>query len=155
MTTERDYPTTTGKPAVPQRHRWRRDDRGSVTAELVIITPILLLLLLVIVQFALWSHATHIAQAAASEALAATRVQGGSSVDGQAQARQLLDRTAHGLLLTPQVGITKSATTVTGQITGQTIAVVPFLTVPVRADTTGPVERVTTPDSERDAGTGP
>ena len=33
-------------------------DRGSVTVELVIATPLLLLALLTIIQFALWSHAT-------------------------------------------------------------------------------------------------
>ena len=36
--------------------RWR-DERGSATAELVIATPLLLLLILGIVQFALWEHA--------------------------------------------------------------------------------------------------
>ncbi|MGH3185480.1 MAG: TadE/TadG family type IV pilus assembly protein, partial [Streptosporangiaceae bacterium] len=40
--------------------RWR-DERGSATAELVIATPLLLLLILAIVQFALWEHATHVA----------------------------------------------------------------------------------------------
>src|SRR4051794_21902947 len=55
-----------------------RGDRGAVTVELVIATPLLLLMLLAIVQFALWSHATHIAQAAASQGLAAARVQNGT-----------------------------------------------------------------------------
>jgi Flp pilus assembly protein TadG len=44
-----------------------RGDRGAVSVELVLATPLLLLMLLAIVQFALWSHATHIAQAAASQ----------------------------------------------------------------------------------------
>ena len=70
------------------RAGWRRvrralrGDRGSVSAELVIATPLLLLMLLAIVQFALWSHATHIAQAAASQGLAVARSQNGTAAAG-------------------------------------------------------------------------
>ncbi len=49
--------------------RWR-EESGSATAELVIATPLLLLLILAIVQFALWEHATHVAQAVAQQGLA-------------------------------------------------------------------------------------
>ena len=56
--------------------RCRRDERGAVTPELALTVPALLLLILLIAQFAIWAHATHIAQAAASQALSAARVQG-------------------------------------------------------------------------------
>src|SRR6266496_4198474 len=59
--------------------RLRKDQRGASTVELVIATPVLLLLILLIAQFALYLHATHIAQAAASEALSAARVSGGNA----------------------------------------------------------------------------
>jgi Flp pilus assembly protein TadG len=62
--------------------RLLRDDRGSATVELALATSALLLILLSIVQFALWSHATHVAQAAASHGLAAARVQDGTAADG-------------------------------------------------------------------------
>jgi Flp pilus assembly protein TadG len=84
--------------------RWSRlrravhGDRGSVSAELVIATPLLLLLLLTIVQFALWSHATHIAQAAAAQGLAAARVQDATAAQGSVAARHVLDQLGRGPL---------------------------------------------------------
>ncbi|HEY3709387.1 MAG TPA: TadE/TadG family type IV pilus assembly protein, partial [Amycolatopsis sp.] len=61
-----------------QARRALRGDQGEVTVELVIATPLLLLALLAIIQFAVWSHATHVAQAAASQALATARTQDGT-----------------------------------------------------------------------------
>ncbi|MDQ3885870.1 MAG: pilus assembly protein, partial [Actinomycetota bacterium] len=63
----------------------------------MIATPLLLLMLLAIVQFALWSHATHIAQAAASQGLAAARAQHAAAA-GSAGAQQMLDQLARGPL---------------------------------------------------------
>src|SRR5829696_7992721 len=57
-------------------------DRGSVSAELVIAMPLLMLLILLIAQFALWAHATHIAQASAAQGLAAARVSDSSTGTG-------------------------------------------------------------------------
>ena len=37
------------------------DERGAVSAELVIATPLMLLLVMGVIQFALWQHAEHIA----------------------------------------------------------------------------------------------
>ena len=118
-----------------------RGDRGAVSAELVIITPLILVMLLVIVQFALWSHATHIAQAAASHGLAAARAHHGSSTAGAARARHLLDQLAHGPLTAARVSVERTATTATVRITGTATSAVPFLTLPVHAEAAGPVER--------------
>ena len=43
------------------------DERGDATTELVLVTPVLLLLIAFVVQFALWYHASHVAEAAAQE----------------------------------------------------------------------------------------
>jgi Flp pilus assembly protein TadG len=120
-------------------------DRGSVSAELAIATPLLLLMLLLIVQFAVWSHATHIAQAAASQGLAAARVQNGTSAAGTAQAQQLLDELARGPLTNSQVAVQRSPTTASVEITGQAASVIPFLHLPVHADAAGPVEHWSDP----------
>ena len=40
---------------------------GAVAAELVVATPLLLVLVLLVVQFALWQHGVHVATAAAEE----------------------------------------------------------------------------------------
>lgn len=116
-------------------------DRGAVTVELVIATPLLLLLLLAIVQFALWSHATHIAQAAASQGLAAARVQDGTAAAGSASAQQMLDQLARGPLTGATVSTDRTATSASVQVSGAATSVVPFLTLPVHAEAAGPVER--------------
>ncbi|WP_246127718.1 TadE/TadG family type IV pilus assembly protein [Amycolatopsis rhizosphaerae] len=116
-------------------------DRGAVSAELVIATPVLLMMVLAIVQFALWSHVTHVAQAAASEGLSAARAQGGSAVAGESRAHALLDELAHGPLTGASVSAARTATTASVRISGTAASVIPFLRLPVHAEAAGPVER--------------
>lgn len=118
-----------------------RADCGSVSAELVIATPLLLLMVLAIVQFALWSHATHIAQAAASQGLATARVQDATAAQGDAAARRLLDQLGRGPLTTTRIDVTRSGDAVVIRVSGQASAVIPFLHLPVHAEAVGPVER--------------
>ena len=68
--------------------RRRFDERGS--AELVVATPLLLLLILVVIQFALFEHASQVAQTAAAEALASTRTDGATTSSGQTEAQVIL-----------------------------------------------------------------
>ncbi|WP_191243171.1 TadE/TadG family type IV pilus assembly protein [Amycolatopsis deserti] len=116
-------------------------DHGSVSAELVIATPLLLLVLLAIVQFALWSHATHIAQAAASQGLVAARSQNGTAAAGTASAQQLLGQLAGGPLRGAAVSTDRGPAAAAVRISGTATSVVPFLTLPVHAEAAGPVER--------------
>jgi len=118
-----------------------RGDRGEVTVELVLAAPLLLLALLAIVQFALWSHATHVAQAAASQALAAARTQDGTAGNGQAAGQRLLDDLAAGPLREPQLAVSRSAATVSVSIRGEATAVLPGVHLPVHAEAFGEVER--------------
>ena len=69
-----------------------RGDAGAGAAELVIVTPLLMLLVLGVIQFALAEQAQHVAQAAATQALAAARVQDGTAAAGQAQAATVLSQ---------------------------------------------------------------
>lgn len=118
-----------------------RNDRGAASADLVLVTPLLLLVLLTIVQFVLWSHATHIAQAASSQGLAVARAQNGTAVAGAASARQLLDQLARGPLADTSIDAVRTAESASVRITGTARAVVPFLRLPVHAEAVGPVER--------------
>lgn len=116
-------------------------DRGSVSAELVIATPLLLLMLLAIVQFALWSDATHIAQAAASQGLAVARAQDGTAAEGSASAQQMLNQLGRGPLNGATVRADRTATFASIEISGTGTSVIPFLHLPVHAEAVGPVER--------------
>ena len=122
--------------------RWR-DERGSATAELVIATPLLLLLILAIVQFALWEHATHVAQAVAEQGLAVGRVQGGTDQAATAEAQSVLGQLGSGVLVHPNVSATRGAATTTVVVTGQAEGILPFLSLPVSSVATGPSERFT------------
>lgn len=121
--------------------RVMRGDRGSVSAELVIATPLLLFMVMGIVQFALWSHATHIAQAAAAQGLAAARVQDATPARGEAAARALLDQLGRGPLTHPRIDAAHSGDAVVIRVSGNSSAVIPFLHLPVHAEATGPVEK--------------
>lgn len=149
----RGIPTITAAAASPTHERphctragstlWRlrKDERGAGTVELVIATPVLLLLILLITQFALYMHATHIAQAAASQALSAARVQGGSTAAGSAEAQRVLSQLGRGPLQGSSVNVQRGATQASVTINGTVTNVLPFVTVAVHAEAVGPVEK--------------
>ncbi len=116
-----------------------------MSAELAIATPLLLLILLGVVQFALWSHATHVAQAAAAQGLAAARVQGGTAGAGTDRAREFLRRLDGGSLTDTAVHATRSPEQATVDIDGVASSVVPFLELRVHAEAAGAVERIEGP----------
>jgi hypothetical protein len=126
---------------IPTARRALAGDRGAVTVELVLATPLLLLALLTIIQFALWSHATHVAQAAASQALAAARVQDGTPAAGHAAGQHLLDELAHGPLQNSQIDVTRIASSATISIRGEASPVIPGLHLHVHAEASGAIER--------------
>jgi hypothetical protein len=100
-----------------------------VTAETALAAPLVMLILLTITQFALWSHATHIAQTAAAQGLAVTR------------AHTTLTQLADGPLRDATVHATRTDTTARVEVNGTAASVLPFLHLPVHAETQGPVER--------------
>ena len=113
---------------------------GAVTAELVMATPLLLLLISLIVQYALYEHAAHIAESAAQEAVTATRVQGGSVSAGRQQGETVLQTLDHGLLVDPSITVERSGTEARVEITGYAAQLVPFLYLSIDAVAAAPVE---------------
>ncbi len=141
------HPPTTREPApgrMPASRRWR-SDHGASAAETVIATPLLLLLILLIVQFALAWHAQHIAQTAASRALATARAQGSSAAAGRAQAAATLRALGHSVLLDPHVTVERTGRTAVIDVRGWVEPVLPGLHLPVSAHAAGAVERWSTP----------
>ncbi len=142
------------RPAVPRAGRAKRSragsDRGAGSAEIVIAVPLLMLLILLIVQFAVWEHAESIAHATAEEALAAARVQGGTAADGQQRAEQVISQIGSSVLTGPQVSVTMTPADVTVRVTGtaEQVLPIPGLTFPVTATVTGPVERFVPPTAQ-------
>jgi hypothetical protein len=118
-------------------------DRGAGAAEAVIAVAFLMLLILLVAQFAIWEHVSAIAQATAQEALAAARVQGASAADGQQRAAQVLAQIGSPVLTGTKVTVFRTATTVTVEVTGTAERVLPLpgLNFTVIETAAGPVER--------------
>jgi hypothetical protein len=121
------------------------EERGSVSAELVVATPLLLLLIMSVVQFAIWEHATHVADAVAQQGLAVGRLQGESAAAGRAEAQNVLNQLGSGVLVSPDIAATKTAATTTIVVTGRAESIVGLFSLPVRATAAGPSEAYTNP----------
>jgi hypothetical protein len=107
----------------------------------VVATPLLLLLILAVIQFAIYEHASQVAQTTAAQALAATRVMGGTTASGQTEAQSLLTSIGHGVLVDPQVSVNRDATTAQVTVTGHAEGVIPLLHLSISATSSGPLER--------------
>ncbi len=114
---------------------------GAATAELVIAIPLLLLLVLLVVQFALWQHAVHVADAAAQEGARAARLQGGTAAEGEARARVFLAQLSPTILAHPEVVARRDADSARVEVAGEALVLVPGLHLPVRVASQGSVER--------------
>lgn len=124
-----------------RRRRARRGDDGGASIEFVLAAPVLVLLLMLVVQFAVGAHASHIAQAAANAGAQAGRLYHATNGDAQTAATTLLDQSAGTILANPAVAVTRTATAITVTVTGTASTVVPGLTLPIRASVTAPIER--------------
>lgn len=119
-----------------------------MNADIALTAPLLMLILLSIVQFALWSHAAHIAQTAASEGLSATRVHTGTIEAGKARALTTITQLGDGPIHDVAVHATRGDDQARVEVTGVAATVVPFLRLRVHAEAAGAVERVV-PDEDR------
>ncbi|ACU77414.1 TadE family protein [Catenulispora acidiphila DSM 44928] len=122
---------------------WRNDE-GSAAAEMTLMAPLLVLLVVAVVQFGVWLHATHTAQAIAAQALQTARVSEGTAVAGREQAEALLTAAGRRLVLHSSVDVVRDAQRARVTIHGQAQQVLPFLSLPVNVSVAGPVERLTT-----------
>ncbi len=117
-----------------------RDERGAVSAELVIATPLLLLLIMGVIQFALWEHAEHLAAAVAQQGVAVGRLQGESAQAGEQQAQAVLDQLGSSVLASARISATRTDLATTVTVTGHAESIVGFFSLPVRATAAGPTE---------------
>lgn len=115
----------------------RRREKGATSTEVAVLMPVLIALVLVPFQVGLWWHATQVANAAAQEAVDAAQVADADETDGIDAATWLLDRA--GNLQGRHITVTRSADTVTAQVTGTAPRL--LFDWAVTATATAPVER--------------
>ena len=120
--------------------RRRREERGAIAIEFLLVLSMLVAVFLVMLQYAVRAHAHRIVTAAAEEGLAAAAAYDGSAEDGRRTAQAYVDGLGPGVE-NAVVTATRSATTARVAVRGQVQELVPFLTVRVSAEVEGPVER--------------
>jgi hypothetical protein len=94
------------------------DERALTSTELAVLMPVLIALVLVPFQVALWWHANQIVDAAAREAVDAAQVVTATADDGMRAAEWFLN--AAGNITNPEVTVTRTADTVNVERAGNT-----------------------------------
>lgn len=122
------------------RVRWRRSERGAIGVEFMLIISMLIVVFLVMLQYAVRAHAHRIVTAAAEEGLAAAAAFNGSAEEGRRTARRYVSDLGPGVE-NAVVTASRSAETARVTVKGEVEEFVPFLTVEVSAEVEGPVER--------------
>jgi Flp pilus assembly protein TadG len=118
-----------------------REEEGAASLEVVLVMPVLILIITLAIQFALWSHATHVAVAAAQDGTQAARVEGGSAEAGEARAADFLAQTAPRLIASPVITARRDAGTATVVVRGNVASLLGGLRLRVQGRASGPVER--------------
>ena len=124
----------------------RADEGGMIASELAILMPALLLLIMLAVQFGLWSHASQLARAAADEAAYTAALPGSTPATGQAAAAGLLAQA--GNLTDIRIDIDRNGEVVLATVTGVAPQVVPGFRWSVSATAAAASERFI-PQGER------
>ena len=120
-----------------------RGDEGLSTVEAVFTVPVMVIIVLAIVQAALWWYGRQVASTAADEAARTARAYAATAADGQARGRDYISTVDPdgSTLRSRHVYVTRTATTVTVRVTGEVVSIVPFLNPDVDVTVTAPVER--------------
>jgi Flp pilus assembly protein TadG len=120
----------------------RGNDDGYNIVEFMLTFGALIIITMVVIQFALLWHARHVAQAAAQDALRTASNYQSTAVTGQSDGYAYLHEVAPNLVLDPHVTVTRTATTVNVDVTGHVLSIGPF-DMTVHESASGPVERGT------------
>lgn len=116
-------------------------DRGSSVFEFILLVPVLIVLTLLVVQFALVWHGKQVAQAAAAEGVTAASGWQRTASDGAAEAERFLQQVAPQLLSDRSVTASDGGGSVTITVTAHVSTVVPFADFTIVESASGPVEQ--------------
>ena len=120
----------------------RRDERGAVSIQMVVLMPVLFAIAFTGLQAGLYFYGRSAALATATTGARAAAAEHGTNADCQAAARAFI--TSLGDVLTsPEISCTRTATRVQVQVSGITLSVIPGWQLRVEQSTNLPVERVT------------
>ena len=120
-------------------------ERGSSAVEMVIIFPVTLLIVLLIIQFGVWYHASDVARAAAQQGVKAASAYGATAAEGQASADTVLRQNGNSLIQAPLVTPYRDGAVARVTVTGSALSVVPAFHLSIHVSATSPVEAVRPP----------
>lgn len=115
-------------------------DNGSTVIEAVLLIPIFMLLILIVIQFALWSHAAQVAQLAASTGDRTARSIGGGPAEGTDQARSVLNGPGSDIISSTVSYAVLPGDLVEITVTGKAETILPGFSLPVSAKLVGPIQ---------------
>lgn len=122
----------------------RGEERGSVSIQMMILMPVMFLVMFSGMQAALYYHARTIAIAAAQEGAREAGGENGSRDSGLKAARDFISQSGGTDALTnSSVSGSRSATTATVTVSGQSLSVIPGWKVTITQSSSAPVERLT------------
>ena len=132
---------SSGRTDTSARHRQvaRYGDDGAGTPELVGVLPVLMLLVTVCLQFALWALASNALSDSVAQAGASLRAEGGTSAGARDVALQEIGALASGLVLRPTVS-TQNLPEGTASLSGSGAvpSLLPGERLTVSSESTGP-----------------
>lgn len=128
------------------RHAARRrrrvpSDAGTSSVELVITMPALLLAVFAVMQFGLWMHAQHVAQAAARDGVAVARAYDGTERAAHDRTAASLDTFGPTIVRDPRIDVVRTGEEATVTVTGNATSILGIFSLGVREQASGPVER--------------
>jgi Flp pilus assembly protein TadG len=122
----------------------RRNERGSVTIQMVFLMPALFLVMFLGLQGTLYYHAREVALAAAQEGAREAGSETGTRDSGVATASTFLqDAGGTDVMTSTSVSASRTANTATVRVTGTSLSVIPVWHVTVTQSASVPVERLT------------
>ncbi len=120
-------------------------DKGETSAQVVLVVPVIILILMLAIQAGLYFHTSNVAGAAAAQgATAASSVNMTSSVavqQGQSSARNFVTAAGAQLFTTPLVVVSAGMVSVTVQV--KVPRIIPFFSSSVGRSVIEPLERFT------------
>jgi hypothetical protein len=117
----------------------RDDQRGSVTLEAVLLFGVVIFTIMMVIQVALFAHASGLADAAAREGTRTLRLNGTRQA-GEERAASFLRQHGAQVVLEPSVRAESHNGVGSVEVVGHAVTLIPGLSLPLRGFSSGPIE---------------
>lgn len=114
-------------PSKPRAVRHGDNEAGESMVEFALVLPVLLLVLVGVVQFALIHHAQNVVTTAAQEGARLAAAEGGDAIDGEQRTRDVLGSGLGNAVESFEVGTSDDGETVTVRASGDYPLIFPWL----------------------------